>query len=264
MNDTTDHLRACFASGSLADPFLPTQLRAAAPGLLNLTAYSTDAELRAAAESYAASTGEDPASVLARLQDMRWELRGFADPYPGLPAPVLAVTPWSEDLDLWETVAELEAAYPGADRDALAGTLRDLRWELRKAVTAEAAPRIGDEVAVRSVLANGVAELIRYDTSDEQIAALVVAAEAGSGGPLPGLREELTRLRDEEASEHRRLVDVAKAKLGERERRVFVAGAFGDPIRVEVPDPAPRIANLGETDEFVQPGESGCRHAYRG
>ncbi|SKR41669.1 Uncharacterised protein [Mycobacteroides abscessus subsp. abscessus] len=254
MNDTysndNEDLRACFAGGSLADPFLPTQLRAAA-------------------EHYAAGTGEDPSSVLARLQDSQWELQGFADPYPDLPAPVLTVTPWSEDLDLWETVAELEAAYPGANRDALAGMLRDLRWELRKAVTAEAAPRIGDQVAVRNVLDNGVGELVTYATTDAEITTYVTAAEAGSGGPLPGLREELTRLRDEEASEHRRLVDVAKAKLGETERRVFVGGAFGDPVSVQVSASVnsaavPRIANVGETEDFAEPGESGCRFAYRG
>lgn len=291
-NDNED-LRACFAGGSLADPFLPTQLRAAAPGLLNLDADSSDGELRAAAEHYAAATGENPADVLARLQDSQWELRGFTDPYPDLPAPVLTVTPWSEDLDLWETVAELEAAYPGVDRDVLAGMLRDLRWHLREAVTAEAATRTGDQIVVRSVLDNGVGELITHATTDAEIAAYVVAAEAGSGGPLPGLREELIRLRDAEHIEWRRLVDAAKERLlideakarfeaeefgDEDTGRVFVGGRPGDPVRVCIPDPVtgkavpvsaagsvPRIANLHEEfdEDFVQPGEAGCRFAYR-
>lgn len=277
MNDTTDHLRACFDGGVLADPFLPTQLRHAAPGLLNLTADSTDAELRAAAEHYAASTGEDPASVLARLQDSQWELRGFTDPYPDLPAPVLTVTPWSEDLDLWETVAELEAAYPGVDRGVLAGMLRDLRWELRKAVTKESAARTGDQIAVRSVLDNGVGELITHATTDAEIAAYVTAAEAGAGGPIRGLHAELIRRRDAEFAEWRRLVDAAKERIlideakarfaaeefgDEDTGRVFMAGRQGDPVRICIPDPVsgkavpvsaagpvPRIANLHEDFE---------------
>lgn len=297
MSNTYDNdiqaLRACFAGGSLADPFLPTQLRAAAPGLLNLDADSSDGELRAAAEHYAAGTGEDSSSVLARLQDSQWELRGLADPYPDLPAPVPAVTPWSEDLDLWEAVAELEAAYPGVDRGVLAGMLRDLRWELRKAVTKESAARTGDQIAVRSVLDNGVGELITHATTDAEIAAYVVVAEAGSGGPLPGLHAELIRRRDAEFAEWRRLVDAAKERLlideakarfaaeefgDEDTGRVFMAGRPGDSIRICIPDPVsgtavpvsaagsvPRIANVGEDfeEDFVLLGESGCRFAYR-
>lgn len=64
-------------------------------------------------------------------------------------------------------------------------------------------------------------------------------------------------------------MDVAKAKLGETERRVFVGGAFGDPVSVQVSASVnsaavPRIANVGETEDFAEPGESGCRFAYRG
>lgn len=297
MNDTygndNEELRACFAGGSLADPFLPTQLRAAAPGLLNLDADSSDGELRAAAEHYAAATGEAPSSVLARLQDSQWELRGFADPYPDLPAPVLAVTPWSEDIDLLETAVELEAAYPGANRDALAGMLRDLRWELRKAVTKESAARTGDQVAIRNVLDNGVGELITHATTDAEIAALVIAAEAGAGGPIRGLHAELIRRRDAEFAEWRRQVDAAKERLlideatarfaaeefgDEDTGRVFMAGRQGDPVRICIPDPVsgkavpvsaagrvPRIANLHEgfEEDYLAPGEAGCRFAHR-
>jgi hypothetical protein len=50
--------------------------------------------------------------------------------------------------------------------------------------------------AVQRVLNNGLAELIRHDTTDEEIDAYVVAAEAGAAGPIFGLREELVSLRD--------------------------------------------------------------------
>lgn len=150
-----------------------------------------------------------------------------------------------------------------------------------------------DAETLQSVLANGVAELIRYDTTDEQIAALVVAAEAGAAAPLFGLREELIRRRDAEFAEWRRqvdgakeriLIDEAKARFAAEEfgdedtGRVFMAGRPGDSIRICIPDPVsgkavpvsaagrvPRIANLHEgfEEDYLAPGEAGCRFAHR-
>lgn len=153
----------------------------------------------------------------------------------------------------------------------LAADLRALRDRARATVRPKSLT--DEELLIQSVLDLGIAELITHATNDAEIDALVIAAEAGAGGPIPGLREELHLLRDAEAAEFRSRVDFttidpdepfAPTALRERERRVFVAGAFGDPIRVQVPDPAPRIANLGETADFVEAGESSCRHAYRG
>lgn len=191
----------------------------------DLTAASTNAELRAAAERYAASTYEQPDAVLARLQDAQWELRDIADPKPGLPAPTFTVTPWSDDVDLIEVLDELEAAYPGVDRRVLAGMLRDLRWHLREATTAAYS-------TVRDVLENGVSQLVTHATTDQELDRLVVAAEAGSGGPIPGLRQELVRLRDSKA-------DLRLSRVGLRSRAAEAGRVF-----VSEPSFAPRIVNF--------------------
>ncbi|SIF25575.1 hypothetical protein [Mycobacteroides abscessus] len=177
----------------------------------------------------------------------------------------------------------IAAAATAVAAPQLAADLRDVRDQMRAAVRPKT--MTDEELIVQSVLDLGVAELITHSTRDEQIAGLVIAAEAGAGGPLPGLHAELIRLRDAEHVEWRAQVDAAKAKLraqadftridpgdpfaptalreNDRARRVFVAGAFGDPIRVHVPDPAPRISNLGEDfEDAVEPGEAGCRFAY--
>ncbi|MBE5513781.1 Uncharacterised protein [Mycobacteroides abscessus subsp. abscessus] len=177
-------------------------------------------------------------------------------------------------VDAETTDAELELITATATAVAapqLASDLRAVRDRARAAVRPKSLT--DEQLLIQSVLDLGIAELITHATSDAEIDALVIAAEAGAGGPIPGLREELHLLRDAEAAEHRSRGSYTRidsrdpfcpTALRETERRVFVGGAFGDPIRVQVPDPAPRIANVGETDEFVQPGESSCRHAYRG
>ncbi|MBN7296631.1 hypothetical protein [Mycobacteroides abscessus] len=183
----------------------------------------------------------------------------------------------------------IAAAATAVAAPQLAADLRDVRDRARAAV-----PRpktlTDEELLVRSVMDLGLAELITHSTTDAEITAYVTAAEAGAGGPVFGLAEELHLLRDAEHVEWRAQVDAAKAKLlaqmdytridpgdpgdpgdpfaptalreNDRARRVFVAGAFGDPIRVQVPDPAPRISNLGDDGDFVEPGEAGCRFAY--
>lgn len=177
----------------------------------------------------------------------------------------------------------IAAAATAVAAPQLAADLRGVRDRARAAV-----PRpktlTDEELLVRSVMDLGLAELITHSTTDAEITAYVTAAEAGAGGPVFGLAEELHLLRDAEHVEWRAQVDAAKAKLraqmdytridpgdpfaptalreNDRARRVFVAGAFGDPIRVQVPDPAPRISNLGDDGDFVEPGEAGCRFAY--
>ncbi|WP_131812653.1 hypothetical protein [Mycolicibacterium peregrinum] len=54
-------------------------------------------------------------------RDARWELSGLTDPYPHLPAPGIAITPWTDDADLAEAVAGLSDVYPGADAAVLLG-----------------------------------------------------------------------------------------------------------------------------------------------
>jgi len=225
------------AGGDPDDPFTPSRfLRGGGAGAVHpgLTADSTDEELRAAAERYAAGGYEKPNAVLARLQDARWELQDHADPNPGLPTPKLIVTPWSEDVDLMEMLDDLEAAYPGANGSALAGVLRDLRWHLREAVAARTA------AAVQPV-ADSLADMVHADTDDDAIALMVACAEAGSGGPIPGLVREL-RVR-------REMKRIKTEEFGEADR-VSVAESRG----------APRITNFGEgAVGFVQPGACGCR-----
>lgn len=170
----------------------------------------------------------------------------------------------------------IAAAATAVAAPQLASDLRRVRDRARASVPK---PLTDQQSLVRSVLDNGVAELIRHDTSDERINAYVVAAEAGAGGPVFGLREELIRLRDAEFAEYRSRGSYTRidpddpfcptALRREDTGRVFVGGAFGDPVSVQVSasvnsGAGPRIANVGETEDFVEPGESGCRFAYRG
>lgn len=200
------------------------------------------------------------------------------------------------NLNFYDTLAQLvdagttdrelnliAAAATAVAAPQLASDLRDVRDRARAAVRPKT--MTDEEIAVQSVMDLGVAELIRHDTTDAEIAALVVAAEAGSGGPIFGLKEGLHLLRDAEYSDWRAQVDAAKAQFEAEEfgddeaaGRVFMAGKVGDPIRICIPDPvsgqavpviasAPvrPISNLGEVfgEDYVLPGESGCRSAHR-
>lgn len=162
----------------------------------------------------------------------------------------------AELVDASTTDRELEliaAAATAVAAPQLLADLRDVRDQERAAVRPKT--MTDEELIVQSVLDLGVADLITYRTTDAEIDAYGVAAEAGAGGPVFGLREELTRLRGEVAAEWRREVDAIKERLrkdeNERARRVFVGGMRGGPVSVSVPDPlsygqVPRIVNLGE------------------
>lgn len=118
-------------------------------------------------------------------RDVQWDLMGLADPYPHLPSPAVTVTPWTDDADLAEAVADLVDVYPGAAHDVLLGLLRDLRTHLREAVMAS---------AVRGI-ADGLADRVTGVTSDKELGLLVAGAEAGRGVPMPGLLAALEDLR---------------------------------------------------------------------
>lgn len=119
-------------------------------------------------------------------RDARWERSGLTDPYPHLPAPAVTVTPWTDDADLDEAVADLTDVYPEADRGVLAELLQDLRAHLRAAVLSS---------AVRDV-ADGLADRVTGVTTDEELGLIVAGAEAGRGVPMPGLLVALEKLRD--------------------------------------------------------------------
>ncbi|CPS10904.1 Uncharacterised protein [Mycobacteroides abscessus] len=118
--------------------------------------------------------------------DTQWDLLGLTDPYPHLPAPTIAITPWTDDADLAEATADLVDVYPGADRDVLAELLQDLRAHLRQAVMASA---VGD-------VADGLVDVVHAATTDAELGLIVAGAEAGRGVPIPGLLVALEDLRD--------------------------------------------------------------------
>lgn len=173
----------------------------------------------------------------------------------------------------------IAAAATAVAAPQLASDLRRVRDQMRAAVRPKTLT--DEEIVVQSVLDLGIAELITHATTNEQIDAYVTAAEAGAGGPLFGLKAELTRLRDAEAAEAaeqlRAHMDYTRidsrdpfcptALPREDTGRVFVS-TVGGPVYVHAADPAssttvPRIANLGESAaDFVEPGEAGCRYAY--
>lgn len=189
------------------------------------------------------------------------------------------IQPSTTDREL----ALIAAAATAVAAPQLASDLRDVRDRARAAVRPKT--MTDEEIVVRSVMDLGVAELITHATTNAEIDALVVAAEAGCGGPIFGLKEELRLLRDAEAAEWRVKVDEAKRQFEAEEfgddadaGRVFMAGKVGDPIRICIPDPVsgkavpviasgpvPPISNLGEVfeEDYVLPVESGCRFAHR-
>ncbi|MGV7586316.1 hypothetical protein PJI74_01110 [Mycobacterium kansasii] len=185
----------------------------------------------------------------------------------------LTISAVSTDSALEQEVLRFSGIL-GADSGEVRGALYALRDAMRCAhLAAEgAAVRIDEQLAVQAALDNGLGELVTYATTDTEIDAYVTAAEAGAGGPLFGLREKLHLLRGEEAAERLRAqMDYTRidsrdpfcpTALQETERRVFVGGAFGGPVSVHAADPAPSIGNVGESADFVEPGEAGCRFAY--
>ncbi len=122
------------------------------------------------------------------------------------------ISAWTSDADLDQQADELAARY-NTDGDDLHDLLHSVRTHLRVAALAAATPSLMTEAVV---VTSNMDHLIDADTTDEQLRTLTDAAEAGAGGPVPDLLAELHRLRD-----------------GERENRLFVAGAS-----------APHIANL--------------------
>lgn len=151
----------------------------------------------------------------------------------------------------------IAAAATAVATPQLLADLRDVRDRARAAVRPKTLT--DEELLVRSVMDLGLAELITHSTTDAEITAYVTAAEAGAGGPVFGLVEELHLLRDAEAAEQLRVqVDYSRidrddpfcpTALRETERRVFVGGAFGGPVSVHVSEPEPRIGNVGESAE---------------
>lgn len=188
------------------------------------------------------------------------------------------------NLSIYEALAELvdasttdreltliAAAATAVAAPQLASDLRDVRDRARAAVRPKT--MTDEELLIQAALDNGLGELVTYATTDTEIDAYVTAAEAGAGGPLFGLREKLHLLRGEEAAERLR-AQMGYTRIDSRdpfcptalqENRVFVGSAFGGPVSVHVPDPAsvaPRVGNVGESADVVEPGEAGCRFAY--
>ncbi|SHX66383.1 Uncharacterised protein [Mycobacteroides abscessus subsp. abscessus] len=166
----------------------------------------------------------------------------------------------AELVDASTTDRELELIAAAATAVAAPQLLADLR-DARDRARATVRPKslTDEELLIQSVLDLGIAELITHATSDAEITAYVTAAEAGAGGPVFGLAEELRVLRDAEAAEHLRVqVDYSRIDRddpfcptalrseNERARRVFVS-TVGGPVYVHAADPAPRIGNVGET-----------------
>lgn len=122
--------------------------------------------------------------------------RWAANPAPYSEDAEVIVSAWTRDVDLARHAVELAEVY--GNRGGLLDVLHILRGHLRSFAmdTASAA------VLVQSVLDAGVAELITAATSDSELDAIVTVAQAGHGAPIPGLREELRRVRDAERDEH--------------------------------------------------------------
>lgn len=123
------------------------------------------------------------------------------------------VSAWMTDGEIAGQSAALSAVY--GNQYEVDTALRLFRAQLRAAalVTAERPEPLAMTEAV-AVTAN-MAHLVDADTSDAELRRLRDAAESGAGGPIEGLLEELTTLRN-----------------AERADRVFVAGAGRGTVRL--------------------------------
>lgn len=131
----------------------------------------------------------------------------------GLPRVVesgVIVSAWMTDAEIAGQAAQLSRVY--GNQSEVDTAIRLFRAQLREAAMTAAA----DEMTEAETVAYNMAHLIRHDTCDTELRALAAAAEAGAGGPVDGLLEELAVLRE-----------------SDRVARVFVAGAG-----------APRIGKL--------------------
>lgn len=146
--------------------------------------------------------------------DNRWNARAL----PHFERSAVTISAWTTDAELDDQADDLAARY-GTDADDLHDLFHAVRTHLRVAaldLVDRAASSLMSEAA--AVVGN-MDHLINADSTDVELRAYAAAAEAGAGGPVDGLLEELTRLRD-----------------SERDDRLFVAGA----------SVAPRIENLHE------------------
>ncbi|WP_078321670.1 hypothetical protein [Mycobacteroides chelonae] len=125
------------------------------------------------------------------------------------------VSAWMTDAEIAGQAAALASVYGNEFETDTA--IRLFRAQLRSAALATAASPLTSEVAT---IVGNMAYLVTADSTDAELRAYADAAEAGAGGPIPELYEELVRLRD-----------------AERDDRVFVAGAG-----------APRIRNLNSAE----------------
>lgn len=99
----------------------------------------------------------------------------------------MIVSPWTLDSDLADQAREYAHIY-GNELEDLLHTFRD---DLRGLAVDTAT----DRKLIESVLAAGVADLVNGNETDEQLDAIVTIAEAGHGAKIPGLRDELSKLR---------------------------------------------------------------------
>ncbi|WP_131822769.1 hypothetical protein [Mycobacteroides chelonae] len=121
------------------------------------------------------------------------------------------VSAWMTDAEIAGQAAQLSRVY--GNQYEVDTAIRLFRAQLREAAMTAAV----DEMTEAETVAYNMAHLIRHDTCDAELTAYAAAAEAGAGGPIDGLREELAVLRE-----------------ADRAARVFVAKS----------GVAPRITNL--------------------
>ncbi|MBF9519515.1 hypothetical protein [Mycobacteroides chelonae] len=113
----------------------------------------------------------------------------------------VTVSAWMTDGEIAGQSAALSAVY--GNQYEVDTAMRLFRAQLREAAltTGERPerPLMTEAVAV----VGNMDYLVDADTSDAELRAYAAAAEAGAGGPIPELLDELVRLRDAERSERR-------------------------------------------------------------
>jgi len=144
----------------------------------------------------------------------RWDETGLPRVYES----AVIVSAWMTDAEIAGQAAQLSSVYGNEFEIDMA--LRLCRSQLRSAALEHADRPEQTLMTEAAAVVSNMDHLIHADTSHAQLHAYAAAAEAGAGGPIPELLEELTRLRD-----------------GERASRVFVAGAG-----------APRIGDLDASE----------------
>lgn len=122
------------------------------------------------------------------------------------------VSAWMSDAEIAGQAAQLSTVYGNEfETDTC---MRLFRAQLREAALATAERPVETLMTEAVAVVGNMEHLIDADTSDAELRAYAAAAEAGAGGPIDGLLQELVQLRDAERSDRRFVAGAGAPRIG--------------------------------------------------